>query len=162
MPLGVPILLGRTIPLVGDVIDFGEQIDYLVVKNKSSQCAIMIGFSAPPVPGAGYTIAPTLGFDMGGLNIRHLYVMPVPPAPPPPLDPVEVDFLGVATRLLSLDSTKGGSVRACNLYPFMIQLSEPFSARRKIDTIPIPQRGLYTDWGQTEGGDGGNDPPPPY
>lgn len=78
----------------------------------------------------------------------------------PALSPVEVDLGCVPTRLLSLDSTKGGPLRACNPYPFMIQLSEPFNARRKIDTIPIPQRGIYCDWiTNSMGGDGGNDSP---
>lgn len=78
----------------------------------------------------------------------------------PKVNPVEVDLAGVQTRLASLDSTRGGPVRANNPYPFMIQLSEPLKEHRKIDSIAIPQRGIYCDWiTNSMGGDAGNDSP---
>jgi len=81
----------------------------------------------------------------------------------PVVSPVEVDVGGVQTRLDSLESTRGGAVRANNPYPFMIQLSEPLNSRRKMDTIPIPQRGIYCDWiTNSMGGDAGDDSPINY
>lgn len=81
----------------------------------------------------------------------------------PAVGAIEVDLGGVQTRLNSLDSTRGGAVRANNPYPFMIQLSEPLNALRKMDTIAIPQRGLYCDWiTNSMGGDAGDDSPVYY
>lgn len=366
MPLGAPILLGRTIPPAGLIVDIGEQIDYLIVKNKSPDSGVCVAFSAMPSSyQSPFYFPPYGGFDMGGLNIRYVYLRAASDIPTPvgmalwlkadalsglsdgdpvalwpdsglfgndasqgnpanrptyhavaqngkpavrfasagnqwldfvnipnitavfwvaklnspfpgaltfwmasplsdfypgagqlmwdalltnpniingttqrdgvsvdgtitnrsstdfeiwslqtagpvaangvafdaagssfvgelcelivfdtPVDatktreveyylsrkynvpltpaagPVQVDLGCVKTRLLSLDSTRGGPVRANNPYPFMIQLSEPYNARRKIDTIPIPQRGLYCDWiTNSMGGDGGNDSP---
>jgi hypothetical protein len=153
MPTGFPILLGRTIPGTGALIDFGAQIDYLIIKNKDPLVGIWIGFSLA-IPITGFAVPKEGGFDMGGLNIRYVGILPQVNAP------VEVDFAGVQTRLDSLSSTRGGPIRANNPYPFMIQLSEPLNSQRKMDTIPIPQRGIYCDWiTNSMGGDGGNDSP---
>jgi hypothetical protein len=155
MMIGSPILLGRTIPGTGAVIDFGAQIDYLIVKNKDPLVGIWIGFLGIPTPPVdAFAVPKDGGFDMGGLNIRYVGILPQVNAS------VEVDFAGVQTRLASLDSTRGGPVRANNPYPFMIQLSEPLKAHRKNDSIVIPQRGVYCDWiTNSMGGDAGNDSP---
>ncbi len=153
--MAAPILLGRTIPGTGAIVTFSSIIDYLIVKNKDPLVGIWIGFLGIPTPPVdAFAVPKDGGFDMGGLSIRRVGILPQVNAP------VEVDFLGVQTRLSSLYSTRGGAVRANNPYPFMIQLSEPLKAMRKMDTIPMPQRGVYSDWiTNSMGGDGGNDSP---
>jgi hypothetical protein len=159
--MGALILLGSVVPAGGLLFDFGRRLDYVIVKNKSDDSGLLIGFGKIPTQADGYEIRPNnSGFDMGGLNVQAVGIVPTNPAP---AAPVEVDVIGVETRLLSLDSTKGGSVRATNTYPFTIQLSEPRTARRKMDTIPVPQKGIYCDWiSNSMGGDGGNDSPEYY
>jgi len=158
-----PILLGRIVPTGGLAVDFGRMIDYLWMSNKDIKNALLVSFTAIPVSTADtYYIRPNGGLDVGGLNIRYVYLRSEADFIAPPAPDMEVDLIGVNMVLGSLDESRGGSARAATPYPFSIQSTESIANRRRSQSL-IPRRGLYCDWiTNSMGGDAGKDSPQSY